>query len=283
MSGSDSSYDYHWECGPRHRSPPRSWSPYPQLYPSARSRPAQHGEVAIPVIHFPEAAAGNHVGFGQRQQRVPLFDLNGAAGQHWPQAVDMLTQRLALRRNVPIIVFRQGEIQLDEMTQVEAGLVLHAIVGRIISGSLLGIASAKVFWSGKSRAFCTSLNSGPSITSGDGGTGLVSTAWAASVDKAKIAPRAPEIKRKATLRDDVKPISSWGILLIISDGLATAFDHQKTLDEYLLSGVLQVTFCVKTDNLPACPGRQTISRAVEIAMSSRCAVIGRSKSEENCG
>jgi hypothetical protein len=28
-----------------------------------------------------------------------------------------------------------------------------------------------------------------------------------------------------------------GILLIISDGLATAFDHQKTLDEYPPSGV----------------------------------------------
>jgi hypothetical protein len=54
----------------------------------------------------------------------------------------------------------------------------------------------------------------------------------------------------------VKPISSWGILLIISDGLATAFDHQKTLDEYPPSGVLQVTFCVKTDNLPARPAEK---------------------------
>ena len=106
-------------------------------------RQAQHGEVAIPVIHFTEATAWHHVGFGQRQQRVPLFDLNGTAGQHRPQAVDMLTQRLALWRNVAIVVLRQGEVQLDEMAQVEAGLVfLHAIVGedhqRVAIGDRIG-------------------------------------------------------------------------------------------------------------------------------------------------
>ncbi|QNK08497.1 hypothetical protein HF679_03320 [Enterobacter sp. JUb54] len=53
----------------------------------------------------------------------------------------------------------------------------------------------------------------------------------------------------------MKPDSSWGVLLIISDGLTTAFDHQKTLDEDPPSGVLQITFCVKTDNLPAIPRR----------------------------
>ena len=55
----------------------------------------------------------------------------------------MLTQRLTLRRNVAVIVFRQGEVQLDEMAQVEAGLVfLHAIVGqdhqRIAIGDRIG-------------------------------------------------------------------------------------------------------------------------------------------------
>jgi hypothetical protein len=48
----------------------------------------------------------------------------------------------------------------------------------------------------------------------------------------------------------VKRISSWVVLLIITDDFATAIDHQKTLDEYLPLRVSQLTFWMKTDNLP---------------------------------
>ncbi len=63
----------------------------------------------------------------------------------------MLTQSLPHGRHIGVVLFRQREVQFDEVAQVEAGLVfIHpVIVARIISGSLLGIASAKVFLIGK--------------------------------------------------------------------------------------------------------------------------------------
>jgi len=53
-------------------------------------------------------------------------------------------------------------------------------------GSLLGTASAKVFWSGNSLAVCTSLNRGPSRISGGCGVAAgASSALTAKEERAK--------------------------------------------------------------------------------------------------
>ena len=91
----------------------------------------QHGEIAVPVIDFAKTSSGDHVGLRQRQQRVPFFHLDGAAGQDRPQAIDMLTQGLPFGRHIGVIFFRQREVQLDEVAQVKAGLVfLHPVIGK---------------------------------------------------------------------------------------------------------------------------------------------------------
>ncbi len=99
--------------------------------PVATFGQAEHGKVAVPIVDLAETAARHHVRLRQRQERIPLVGAVGGAGQHRPQAIDMLAQRLPGRRNVLLVLSRQGKVHLDKVAQIEARLVtLHPVVGQ---------------------------------------------------------------------------------------------------------------------------------------------------------
>ena len=102
---------------------------------------AEQGEVAVPVVHLAEAAAGHHVIFRQGDQ-APLGALvgPGLAGEDGPQALDVGGDvAVGVAAKAALGLGRGIETGLDERSQVEVGRVLlRGVLGHDLSGRPAG-------------------------------------------------------------------------------------------------------------------------------------------------
>ncbi len=81
-----------------------------QIVTAAFGQP-QHGKVGVPVVGLTESSAGHNIGLRQRQQRRPGNMILRLAGQHRPQLVDMLLQRVFWIRDIlTVYLLREPEM-----------------------------------------------------------------------------------------------------------------------------------------------------------------------------